>query len=135
MVRFFRSVGLSAAFKFALPAVVLLLVSAACAPSADPDASPEELGAVVAERAGCFVCHTTDGRPSAGPTWRSLFGSQVSLVDGRTVNADEEYLRRAIVDPLAEVVDGYRPIMPSGFGDRLSDEEIQALIAYIRSLS
>lgn len=90
---------------------------------------------MVAERAGCFACHTTDGRPSTGPTWRGLFGSEVVLDDGRTVIADEEYLERSIVDPMAEVVDGFRPVMPSGFGDRLTDEEIQAIIAYIRSLS
>ena len=89
---------------------------------------------MVAERAGCFVCHTTDGRPSTGPTWRGLFGSEVRLVDGGTVTADEEYLERSIVDPLVEVVDGYRPVMPSGFGDRLTEEEISAMIAYIRSL-
>ena len=52
-----------------------------------------------------------------------------------TVIADEEYLRRAIVEPLTEVVAGYRPVMPSGFGERLSEEEIQAIIDYIRSLS
>ncbi|MGH9051642.1 MAG: c-type cytochrome [Acidimicrobiia bacterium] len=113
-----------------------MVVAAACAPSSPaPDAAPEEVGRVAAERAGCFACHTTDGRSSTGPTWLGLFGSEVELVDGRTVTADEEYLRRSIVDPLAEVVDGYRPTMPSGFGDRLSEEEIQTMIAYIRSLS
>lgn len=122
------------AARLPLLTATLLLASAACAPAADPDASPEELGAVVAERAGCFVCHTTDGRPSTGSTWRGLFGSDVHLVDGRIVTADEEYLRRSIVAPLVDVVDGYRPVMPSGFGDRLTDEEIEAIVAYIRSL-
>lgn len=115
--------------------MILILVSVACAPEADPDASPEELGAAVAERAGCLACHTTDGRASTGPTWQGLFGSEVELDDGRTVNADIDYLRQSIVDPMVEVVDGYRPVMPTGFGERLSDEEIEALIEYIRSLS
>ena len=72
---------------------------------------------------------------STGPTWRGLFGSEVRLVDGRTVTADEEYLERSIVDPSAEVVDGYRPVMPTDLGERLTEEDIQALIAYLRSLS
>lgn len=117
-----------------LPLLVAALVLVACAPAADPDASPEELGAVVAKRAGCLACHTTDGRPSTGPTWQGLLGSEVRLVDGGTVIADEEYLERSIVDPMVEVVDGYRPVMPSGFGDRLTDEEIEGIVAYIRSL-
>lgn len=121
--------------RLLLSGMILILVSVACAPEADPDASPEELGAAVAERAGCLACHTTDGRASTGPTWQGLFGSEVELDDGRTVNADIDYLRQSIVDPMVEVVDGYRPVMPTGFGERLSDEEIEALIEYIRSLS
>jgi len=112
----------------------VLLVSAACAPDSDAT-TLEERGAAVAERAGCLACHTTDGRSSTGLTWRDLFGSEVRLVDGRTLTADEEYLERSIVDPSAEVVDGYRPVMPTDFGNRLTEDEIQALIAYIRSLS
>lgn len=121
--------------RLLLPGMILILVSVGCAPEADPDASPQELGAAVAERAGCLACHTTDGRASTGPTWQGLFGSEVALDDGRTVIADDEYLERSIIDPMVEVVDGYQPVMPTGFGDRLNDEEIEALVEYIRSLS
>lgn len=117
-------------------AAAVLVVAAACAPtSPDPAAAPEESGRMVAERAGCFACHTSDGRSSTGPTWQGLFGSEVELDDGTTVTADEEYLRTSIVDPMAEVVAGFRAIMTTGFGDRLTDEEIEAIISYIRSLS
>jgi cytochrome c oxidase subunit 2 len=115
--------------------VLLSLAIASCTPEVDQNAPPEEKGRTTAEQAGCFACHTTDGRPGTGPTWLGLFGSEVQLSDGTTVIADEEYLRRAIVEPLTEVVAGYRPVMPSGFGERLSEEEIQAIIDYIRSLS
>lgn len=123
------------ALRLLAAGLVLLLVSVACAPAAEPEASPDESGATVAEEAGCLACHTTDGADSTGPTWQGLFGSEVTLTDGSTVVADEDYLRRAIVDPAAEVVEGYAPVMTTGFGDRLSDEEIEALIEYIRSLS
>lgn len=105
-----------ASLRLLVAGLVLLLVSVACAPAADPGASPEESGALVAEEAGCLTCHTTDGEESTGPTWQGLFGSEVTLTDGTAVVADEEYLRRAIVDPAAEVVDGYQPVMTPASG-------------------
>ena len=56
------------------------------------------------------------------------------LADGKTVIADDRYIRDAILLPQREVAAGYAPIMPS-FAGQLSDEEIFDLIAYIRSLA
>ncbi len=89
-------------------------------------------GKAVAEEAGCMGCHSIDGSPGAGPTWKGLFGKQESMVDGSTVTVDKEYLIEAIVDPNAKVVEGFSPIMPAG---SFSDEELEAVIAYTISLS
>jgi cytochrome c oxidase subunit 2 len=56
----------------------------------------------------------------------------VVLTDGRVVVADDEYLRRAIVDPDAEIVAGYSLKMPR---NSLSDAEVDDVIAYIHDLS
>lgn len=82
---------------------------------------------------GCNACHSIDGSPGVGPTLKGIFGHSVQLSDGRTVQVDENYIRRSIVDPASDVVDGYNPVMPP-FAGLLSDEEINALIAFIRSL-
>ena len=58
----------------------------------------------------------------------------MQLADGRTVTADEAYLRDSILLPKRDVVAGFEPIMPS-FEGLLDDGEIQSLIAYIRSLA
>ncbi|MBK9713947.1 MAG: c-type cytochrome [Kouleothrix sp.] len=81
---------------------------------------------------GCGGCHVMGGG-GAAPSLEGVFGSQVQLEGGQTVTADEAYLRRSILDPQAQVVAGYRPIMPS-FRGKLSDQELAQLIAYIRSL-
>jgi cytochrome c oxidase subunit 2 len=62
-----------------------------------------------------------------------LFGSRVELEGSRTVIADEQYLRRSIVDSTNEMVRGYKPIMPS-FRGQVSEEQLTALIAYIKSV-
>lgn len=99
------------------------------------EASPAERGAQLAELQGCLGCHTTDGSSSVGPTWRGIYGSEEQLEDGTTVTVDEAYLRRSIVEPNAQIVQGFPPnVMPPTFGETLSDEEIDALVAYIKSL-
>jgi cytochrome c oxidase subunit 2 len=88
-------------------------------------------GQALAQSKGCIACHTVDGSPRVGPSWKGLFGKTQSLADGTTVLADENYLRRSIVEPQAQVVKGFSPIMPP---PGLSDEEVAALVAYIQSL-
>jgi len=81
---------------------------------------------------GCNGCHSLDGTPSAGPTWQGLWGRQEELQDGTTVTVDENYLRESIRQPNAKLVRGYDAIMPAF--TQLSDEDVDALIAFIKSL-
>lgn len=89
-------------------------------------------GQDLAQSLGCQSCHSVDGGGGTGPTWRGLAGSDVELADGSTVVADAAFLRRSIVDPTAEVVDGFAPLMPSF---DLGDDELDSLVAYIESLT
>jgi cytochrome c oxidase subunit II len=95
--------------------------------------SPAEKGKSVFESAGCLGCHSIDGTAKVGPTLKGVFGSKVELSDGKTVQADEEYLRESMVEPNAKVVKGFQPIMPS-FKATLKDDEIAAVIAYMKTL-
>jgi cytochrome c oxidase subunit 2 len=58
----------------------------------------------------------------------------VLLADGRTVTADENYIRESILDPGAKVVNGFKPVMPT-FQGLVSEEQLNALVAYVKSLS
>lgn len=87
-----------------------------------------------ASPAPCSTCHTIDGSPLVGPTWQGIYGSEETLTDGSTVTVDDEYIRESIVDPTAKVVEGFPPSMPTGYGDSLSDSDIEAIIAFIKSL-
>ena len=80
--------------------------------------------------AGCTSCHGPHGEGGAGPTWKGLYGSEVTLADGSTLTADEAYLTESIRDPSAKQVAGYG-LMPA---NSLDDAEIQAVVEYIRSL-
>jgi cytochrome c oxidase subunit II len=62
-----------------------------------------------------------------------VFGSQVKLSDGRTITADEGYLRESILNPQAKLVAGYQPLMPT-FQGLVNEEALMGLIEYIKSL-
>jgi cytochrome c oxidase subunit 2 len=80
----------------------------------------------------CVGCHSADSRARA-PVLEDLFGRTVHLRDGRTVTADEGYIRESILKPQAKVVAGWEPIMPT-FQGQVDEEDLIKLIAYIKSL-
>lgn len=110
------------------------------APAITADATPAtaDAGQRIAARMGCTGCHSTDGAVvgRVGPTWKGLYGSQRTFADGGTAVADDDYLRQSILEPSAHIVRGFDQSdagMPS-YGGVLSAAEIDALVAYIRSL-
>jgi cytochrome c oxidase subunit 2 len=82
---------------------------------------------------GCATCHRTDSQ-GRGPNLQGLFGKPVQLEDGRMVTADENYLRESILDPGAKTVKGFKPVMPT-FQGLVSEEQLNSLVAYVKSLS
>jgi cytochrome c oxidase subunit 2 len=100
-----------------------------------PGRSGEHPGRKLLDKYGCLACHSLDGSRKAGPTFKGLFGSRVSvLVAGQliTVTADEAYLKESIIKPAAKVVEGFPPIMP--VVPDLKDEEIEALVEFIEGV-
>ena len=82
---------------------------------------------------GCSTCHNADGSGGRGPALTGLFGKTVQIEGGATVTADEAYIRESIINPQAQLVAGFQPIMPT-FKGQLSEEQILQLVAYIKSL-
>ena len=82
---------------------------------------------------GCVTCHRSDTQ-GRGPNLVGVFAKPVLLEDGRTVIADENYVRESILEPGAKIVKGFKPIMPT-FQGQVSDEQLNALVAYVKSLA
>lgn len=98
------------------------------------DLSPAELGAQLVEEQGCLSCHSLDGSELVGPTWLGIFGAERQMEDGSTLVADEQYLRESILEPQSQAVAGYPNIMPAAYSF-LSDEELDGIVEYIKTLS
>ena len=98
-----------------------------------PSGSMAEEGEKLFTSLGCASCHLPDGTGRA-PKMLGVFGSTVKLQDGSTVTADENYIRESIMTPMAKIVAGYAPLMPT-FQGQVSEEQLAQIIAYIKSLN
>lgn len=128
-----------AAARWAVAGLALSAILAACGGGGD-DAGPEGSlaptaaeGRQVAIDSGCAGCHGKDGQGGVGPAWTGLAGSTVTLADGTTVVADDDYLRRSITDPEADIPAGYTIRMPKN--TLVTPEQVDAIVAYIKALA
>ena len=119
--------------KFSVVALVAILGACSSSSSSAPvDLSPEAAaGREISINAGCASCHGADGNGNVGPKWIGLADSKVTLSDGTVVTADDDYLYTSIKEPGAMKRRGAVGIMPS---NKLTDQEIASIIAYIRAL-
>lgn len=82
---------------------------------------------------GCASCHA-GGADQRGAKLEGIYNKEVKLAGGQTVIANDEYIRNSILNPGAQIVEGYQPIMPT-FKGQVTEEQLVALVAYIKSLS
>ena len=90
-------------------------------------------GFELVRRHGCTGCHAA-GSTVHAPMLEGLIGRTVHLQDGRSIVADETYVRDSILLPRKDVVAGYAPVMPS-FAGQLDEDDIVAIVAWLRSTS
>ncbi len=81
---------------------------------------------------GCYLCHSIGGvGATRGPGLSRIGEIGASRRPGLSL---EEYLRESIIDPTAYITADYPPIMPTNFGDRLTEEQIADLIDFMKSI-
>lgn len=101
-------------------------------PAGEEPETMADAGARLFQNLGCISCHQMDGS-GVGPSLVGVFGEPVPLESGQTVVADMQYIRDSILDPNAQIVAGYPPIMPT-YEDQVTEEELLRLVEYIQAL-
>ncbi|UCC81146.1 MAG: cytochrome c oxidase subunit II [Candidatus Zixiibacteriota bacterium] len=96
-------------------------------------ATPVDYGRALFRTKACHTCHNVDGTSAVGPALNGIVGKQRPLAGGERVTVDENYLRESILEPQSSIAAGYQPVMPTYQG-MLNDKQVDALIAYIKSL-
>jgi cytochrome c oxidase subunit 2 len=93
-----------------------------------------ETGHHLLSEKGCLGCHTVNGSPKVGPTFKGLYGSKVTVTTNgkqRVVTADDAYIERSILYPEADIVKGFPPVMPKL---PVTKKEIKDIIAYMKTI-
>lgn len=99
-------------------------------------ASPADRGRALFQDSAnaCAGCHSIDGSRMSGPSFKGLWGRKEKLADGSEVTVDAAYIKESIWKPQAKVVASYPPIMPGIYEGKLSEENINDIIEYIKTL-
>ncbi len=95
---------------------------------------PQEWGKILFVIKGCNSCHATDKSVITGPGWEDVYGSTEEFTDGTSAVVEENYIRESILNPSIKIVKGF-PNQMNSFQGQLTEEEISALIAFMKSLS
>ena len=98
----------------------------------DPELDLVDAGRIVAEQNACGACHSIDGTKNVGPTWLGLYGRTEAMTGGGSIEVDEAYIIESIRNPAVKIVAGYDNAMTPY--DFLSDDEVNALVEYIKTI-
>ncbi len=83
----------------------------------------------------CASCHSTDSDAvKVGPSLFKKFGAESVMDDGSKVKVDENHLRESILEPNKHIVKGFpKGVMPT-FQGQLNENELNALVEYIKEM-
>jgi cytochrome c oxidase subunit II len=93
-----------------------------------------DIGRQLYAQKACIGCHSLDGTRVVGPTFKGLFGRTNHATDKGAVTVDEDYLRESILAPNAKIVAGYAAGIMPVYAGQLSDDEVTALIEFIKTV-
>ena len=99
--------------------------------------SPTATGKRIMQNIGCFACHSLDGSKLVGPSFKGIWGAEHTVVTGketRKVTVDEEYIKRSIYDPNADVVEGFMKGLMITYQGQLSEDDIKSITEYLKTV-
>ena len=99
--------------------------------------SPTATGKRIMQNIGCFACHTLDGTKLVGPSFKGIWGAEHTVITGketRKVTVDEEYIKRSIYEPNADVVEGFMKGLMVSYQGQLSEDDIKSITEYLKTV-
>jgi cytochrome c oxidase subunit 2 len=99
--------------------------------------SPTANGKRIMKNIGCFACHSIDGSKLVGPSFKGVYGSKQLVITGKEeheVSADDEYIKRSIYNPNADVVKGFNKGLMLTYEGQLSESDIKQITEYLKTL-
>lgn len=95
-----------------------------------------EAGLALMKQNACLSCHSVDGSPMVGPSFKGIYGRETTVEtdDGeKNFTADDAYIIRSIEDPGVEVAKGFSKVMPP-YKEKFTQKELEQIIDYLKTL-
>lgn len=84
----------------------------------------------------CSTCHSTkEGQRLTGPSWFNLYGQKNHALEDGVVDVDDNYIRESILTPSKRYAKGFAGVQMTSFAGSLNEQQINAIIAYMKTLS
>ena len=102
-----------------------------------PATSTEPEGLSLIKKNACTGCHSLDGTMLVSTSFKGLYGKQRTVVTSgkeRMLSADDEYIKRSMYDPDADVVKGLNKGIMKPYKGLITDEEVSKIIDYLKAL-
>lgn len=93
-----------------------------------------DLGPTLLQAKGCLGCHSLDGTPKVGPTFKALLGRKETVIIAgaeKTITVDGAFIRDHILQPRSATVKGFPPVMPA---IPMTEAELTAIVAYLETV-
>jgi len=100
--------------------------------------APDHPGLAIMKANACLTCHSLDGTKVIGPTFKGLYGSKRDVVTDqgeKQVDAFDDYIKKSITEPNAEVVKGYNKGLMQPYKDVIKGEDLDKIVDYFRETS
>lgn len=103
----------------------------------DTTASADHPGLAVLKKNACLSCHSLDGTRLVGPSFKAIWDKQEIVITGgeeREITVDEEYIKRSIYEPNADIVEGFNEGLMISYENMVTEEEVKDIIEYLKTL-
>ena len=97
---------------------------------------PDHPGLTIIKANACLTCHSLDGTRIVGPSFKGLYGSKRIVITDqgeKEVEAFDDYIKRSILDPNAEVVKGFNKGLMQSYKEVLKGEDLDKIVDYFRT--
>ncbi len=104
----------------------------------NPELDKDPRGLEILRSNACIGCHSLDGSKLVGTSFKGLYNSTKTVVlpngKEKTMLAKDDYIKRSIKEPNAEVVKGYSPNLMQSYEKILSEEDINEIVKYLKTI-
>jgi cytochrome c oxidase subunit II len=97
---------------------------------------PDHPGLAIIKANACITCHSLDGSKIIGPSFKGLYGRKSIVVTDageKEIETTDDYIKRSIVDPNAEIVKGYPKGLMQSYKEKISADDLNKIVDYFKT--